>query len=80
MKAYLEVYGCTANKSDASLVKGILKENNHEIVNDINSADFIIIHTCTVVDTTEQRMLSRLRIFKKTGKTRSCKEEPTRLY
>ena len=28
----------------------------------------IIIHTCTVIDTTEQRMLSRLRIFKKTGK------------
>jgi len=68
MKAYLEVYGCTANKSDASLVKGILKENNHEIVNNIKNADFIIIHTCTVINTTEQRMLSRLRVFKKTGK------------
>ena len=26
MKVYLEVYGCTANKSDASLILGILKE------------------------------------------------------
>ena len=68
MKAYLEVYGCTANKSDASLVRGILKENNHEIVNNIKNADLIIIHTCTVINTTEQRMLSRLRDFKKTGK------------
>lgn len=68
MKAYLEVYGCTANKSDASLVKGILKENNHEIVDNIKNADLIIIHTCTVINTTEQRMLSRLRDFKKTGK------------
>ncbi len=68
MKAYLEVYGCTANKSDASLVKGILKENSHEIVNNIKNADLIIIHTCTVINTTEQRMLSRLRDFKKTGK------------
>jgi len=68
MKAYLEVYGCTANKSDASLVKGILKESNHEIVNNIKNADLIIIHTCTVINTTEQRMLSRLRDFKKTGK------------
>jgi len=28
MKIYLEVYGCTANKADASLIKGVLKENN----------------------------------------------------
>ena len=68
MKAYLEVYGCTANKADASLVKGILKENKHEIVKNIKNADIIIIHTCTVINTTEQRMLSRLRFFKKTGK------------
>jgi len=68
MRAYLEVYGCTANKADASLVKGVLKENNHEIVNKIKNADFIIIHTCTVINTTEQRMLSRLRLFKKTNK------------
>lgn len=68
MKVYLEVYGCTANKSDASLVKGILKENNYEIVNEINKADTLILLTCTVIDTTEQRMLSRLKIFKNTGK------------
>jgi MiaB-like tRNA modifying enzyme len=68
MKVYLEVYGCTANKSDASLVKGILKDNKHEIVNEINDADTLILLTCTVIDTTEQRMLSRLKVFKKTGK------------
>jgi len=68
MKIYLEVYGCTANKSDASLIKGILKENAHEIVENIDEADFLVILTCTVINTTEQRMLSRLRLFKKTGK------------
>ena len=68
MKVYLEVYGCTANKSDASLIKGILKENNYEIVNEINKADSLILLTCTVIDTTEQRMLSRLKVFKNTGK------------
>ena len=68
MKVYLEVYGCTANKSDASLVKGILKENDYEIVEEIEDADSIVILTCTVIDTTEQRMLSRLKVFKKTGK------------
>jgi MiaB-like tRNA modifying enzyme len=68
MKFYLETYGCTANKSDASLIKGILLEKNHEIVNDINKADFIILLTCTVIDTTEQKMLSRMRVFKKNNK------------
>jgi MiaB-like tRNA modifying enzyme len=68
MKAYLDVFGCTANKSDASIVRGILRENKFEIVKKINDADFLIIHTCTVINTTEQRMLSRLRMYKKTGK------------
>lgn len=68
MKFYLEVYGCTANKSDAHLIKGILKENNFKSVKKIDEADVIIILTCTVINTTEQRMLSRLRLFKKTNK------------
>ena len=68
MRVYLEVYGCTANKSDASLIKGILKDNSYKIVENIHDADFIVLLTCTVIDTTEQRMLSRLKTFKKTGK------------
>jgi len=68
MNIYLETYGCTANKSDANLVKYLLKKDYHEIVNEIDDANVIIILTCTVIGTTEQRMLSRLREFKKTGK------------
>jgi MiaB-like tRNA modifying enzyme len=68
MKVYLEVYGCTANKGDASLVLGLLKKNDHEIVNNIDDADVLVLLTCTVIGTTEQRMLSRLRLFEKTGK------------
>lgn len=68
MKIYMEVYGCTANKSDASLMLGLLKEKKHEIVENINEADTLILLTCTVIGTTEQRMLSRLKVFKKTNK------------
>lgn len=68
MKIYLEVYGCTANKSDASIIRGLLKEEHHDLVDDLSEADVIILLTCTVIDTTEQRMLSRLREFNKTGK------------
>jgi len=68
MKFYLETYGCTANKADESLIKGTIKSKNHEIVKDIDKADILVILTCTVIDTTEQRMLSRLKKLKKTGK------------
>jgi len=68
MKTYQEFYGCTANKSDACLVRGILAEKDYEFVDDISDSELVIIHTCTVISTTEQRMLSRLKCFKEKKK------------
>jgi len=68
MRVYLEVYGCTANKADAKIMIGLLQDHGDILVDSIDAADVIVILTCTVIDTTEQRMLSRLREFKKTGK------------
>jgi len=68
MKIYVEVFGCTANKSDAALVKGLIKKSKHSLVEKIDDADIIIILTCTVIDTTEQRMLSRIKKFKELNK------------
>jgi MiaB-like tRNA modifying enzyme len=68
MKVYIETYGCTANKSDERLLVGLLEQQHHEIIGDMNDADVLILLTCTVIGTTEQRMLSRLRLFKKTHK------------
>jgi MiaB-like tRNA modifying enzyme len=68
MKVYLETYGCTANKSDESIAIGILKKEHHKIVDEIDDADVLVLLTCTVIGTTEQRMLSRLRVFNKTNK------------
>jgi MiaB-like tRNA modifying enzyme len=68
MQIYLETYGCTANKSDESIIRGILKKENHKIVNNIEDADALVLLSCTVIGTTEQRMLSRIKIFNKTKK------------
>jgi threonylcarbamoyladenosine tRNA methylthiotransferase CDKAL1 len=68
MNIYIETYGCTANKSDERLVLGLLKHEGHEIVNNLRDANVLVILTCTVIETTEQRMLSRLKIFQKTHK------------
>ncbi len=69
MNVYLEVYGCTANKSDAAIIKGLVHRNpNNKLVDLLQDADIVVIVTCTVIATTEQRMLHRMRVLRKTGK------------
>ena len=68
MNIYLETYGCTANKSDESLIKGLLAQDHHTFVDTISDADVLILLTCTVIGTTEQRMLYRLKVFQQSKK------------
>jgi threonylcarbamoyladenosine tRNA methylthiotransferase CDKAL1 len=68
MNVYVETHGCTANKSDERLVLGLLKNEGYEIVQNLTDADVLVLLTCTVIGTTEQRMLSRLKVFQKTHK------------
>ncbi|MBN1280311.1 MAG: tRNA (N(6)-L-threonylcarbamoyladenosine(37)-C(2))-methylthiotransferase [Candidatus Thermoplasmatota archaeon] len=68
MNIYLETYGCTANKSDEAVLKGILQQHKHRIVDTIKDAEVLVLLTCTVISTTEQRMLSRLKVFQHTHK------------
>lgn len=68
MNVYIETYGCTANKSDERVLIGLLEHNHHRIVADMKNADVLVLLTCTVIGTTEQRMISRLKTFKKQHK------------
>lgn len=68
MRIYIETYGCTANKSDERLVIGLLNQKGHQIVQTMDDADVLVLLTCTVIGTTEQRMLSRLKVFCRTKK------------
>jgi MiaB-like tRNA modifying enzyme len=68
MNIYVETYGCTANKSDERLLLGLIQQKGHQIAQGIPDADVLVLLTCTVIGTTEQRMLSRLQVFQKTQK------------
>ncbi len=68
MNVYIETYGCTANKSDERLLIGLLEHDHHRVVSDMKDADVLVLLTCTVIGTTEQRMVSRLKVFQKTRK------------
>ena len=43
MNIYLEAYGCTANKADASLIMGILKKNKYSTLTGKIAYTLIII-------------------------------------
>jgi threonylcarbamoyladenosine tRNA methylthiotransferase CDKAL1 len=57
---YIETYGCRYNFGDTAKLVEILRQHNSCVVEDPANADVIIINTCTVVGSTERRMLRRL--------------------
>ncbi|HOI59867.1 MAG TPA: tRNA (N(6)-L-threonylcarbamoyladenosine(37)-C(2))-methylthiotransferase [Candidatus Pacearchaeota archaeon] len=67
MKFYLETYGCKLNESDAEIVKGLLTDEYEEVL-DFNSADFIVLNTCGVIDKTEKKIIDRTKYFQEQGK------------
>lgn len=64
----METYGCAANQGDASIMKGILLSQGHTLVERTDIADAIIIVTCTVIDTTQQRMMVRIHRLREFGR------------
>ncbi|MFA5357375.1 MAG: tRNA (N(6)-L-threonylcarbamoyladenosine(37)-C(2))-methylthiotransferase [archaeon] len=59
--AYVEGYGCALNISETEKLQGFLEKNCFQLVDDFKKADIVVINTCAVKLTTEQRMLSRIR-------------------
>ncbi len=59
MRIYVETYGCTLNQADSDIMKALLADE-HILVEDGDSADVIVINTCTVKGPTENKILSRI--------------------
>ncbi len=62
---YIETYGCQMNVADSEVVMGILKNNGYSITDKPESADVILLNTCSVRDNAEQRIYGRLGNLKK---------------
>ena len=63
-RLFLESYGCAMNFSDSEIVASVLSEHGYSTVNDIESADLILVNTCSIIDKAEQTVRNRLDHFK----------------
>ena len=67
-KVWIEAYGCSASIADSEMISGILKEAGYEIAIKRSESALNLIVTCSVKDTTEHKMMSRIRTMVKSGK------------
>ncbi|MEM5874321.1 MAG: tRNA (N(6)-L-threonylcarbamoyladenosine(37)-C(2))-methylthiotransferase [Candidatus Aenigmatarchaeota archaeon] len=60
MGIYIKTYGCTSNKFDSEIMAGLLAKNGFKLASNENEADIIIVNTCAVKSTTEEKIISYL--------------------
>ncbi|MBV9215717.1 MAG: tRNA (N6-isopentenyl adenosine(37)-C2)-methylthiotransferase MiaB [Acidobacteria bacterium] len=59
-KVYLETYGCQMNVSDSERVSTVLARDGFEMTEDQDSADVVIINTCSVREKAEQKLYTQV--------------------
>ena len=58
--AYVDTYGCQQNEADSEKLRGMLSEMGYELTRDEYEADLIIINTCAIRETAENRVLGNV--------------------
>ena len=67
MKVHVSTYGCSASQASAEIMKASIRDNGHELVPE-KDADVLVINTCTVKYTTEQKILHKIAAAGDSGK------------
>lgn len=67
---YIESYGCAMNFSDSEIVASILAEEGYTPTREMESAQLILVNTCSIREKAEENIRQRLSIFNKLKKTK----------
>lgn len=65
VRVYFKTYGCTLNQADTDIMKGIVHNSGHDVVDNSDKADVIIYNTCTVKGATENKIMEEMKEEKK---------------
>jgi tRNA-2-methylthio-N6-dimethylallyladenosine synthase len=57
---YIETYGCQMNVADSELMAGILSEAGHWPADDPADADIILVNTCAIRESPEDKVIQRM--------------------
>jgi tRNA-2-methylthio-N6-dimethylallyladenosine synthase len=66
-KVYLETFGCQMNVSDSERVATLLEADGFEITQNENSADVILLNTCSVREKAEHKLYTRVGEIRQRG-------------
>lgn len=67
MKVHVSTYGCSASQASAEIMKAAIRDSRHSLVPE-KDADVLLINTCTVKYSTEQKILHKIRQAGELGK------------
>ena len=68
MSIWFEGYGCTANQGETLEMRDHANELGHEIAKDSSSAKTVVLGTCTVIESTQNKMEKRISELMDQGK------------
>jgi MiaB-like tRNA modifying enzyme len=63
-KIFVEAYGCSASFADSEMISGLILNGGHTIVDSASKSDLNIVVTCSVKDSTANKMMHRIRSLK----------------
>ena len=68
VRYYLETYGCSLNAADSGVIDGLVQALEGARVDNVSSADLVIINTCGVKEPTEDKIIYRLEQLSAAGR------------
>ena len=68
-KYFIKTFGCQGNEADSEVMAGILEQMHFEKALELNDADIIILNTCAIRETAENKVWGELGRLKKLKRT-----------
>jgi MiaB-like tRNA modifying enzyme len=63
-KIFVEAYGCSASFADSEMISGLILNGGHTLVERSSESDLSIVVTCSVKDSTANKMIHRIKSLK----------------